>query len=67
MILRLVSIRQGNPFSIRDMVMGDTLAIRANSALLSKRASRYFFSAFFFKDTRIVLKINREKSGSKQD
>jgi len=54
MILRLVSIRQGNPFSILDMVMGDTLAIRANSALLSKRASRYFFSAFFFKDIRIV-------------
>jgi len=59
MILRLVSIRQDNPLSILDRVMGEILAILANSALLSKSDSRYFLSAFLFTLTLGVLRINK--------
>ena len=48
MIFRLVSMRHGNPFSIREMVIGDTLAARASSALLIKSASLALLKAFSF-------------------
>ena len=45
-ILRWVSIRHGRPFSIREMVSGDTFASRANSALLINSDSRICLSEF---------------------
>ena len=47
MILRLVSIRQSNPFSIREMVMGETFAFLESSALLIIKDSLIFFTEFF--------------------
>ena len=55
MIFRFVSIRHGNPFSIREMVMGDTLAARASSALLIKSASLALFKAFSFIGPNLLL------------
>ena len=48
MILRLVSMRHGKPFSIRVIVIGETSAARASSALLISRASLVFFNVFSF-------------------
>ena len=42
-ILRWVSIRHGMPFSMRAIVMGDTLAFRASSVLLISKDSLTFF------------------------
>ena len=48
MILRFVSMRHGNPFSIRVIVIGDIFAARASSDLLISRASLVFLNAFSF-------------------
>ena len=45
-IFRFVSILHGSPFSILDIVMGETFASLANSALLIRRDSRTSFSEF---------------------
>lgn len=50
MILRMVSIRQGIPLSIRAMVIGETFAALASSALLISKDSLVSFSAFCFID-----------------
>jgi hypothetical protein len=43
----LVSIRQGLPCSIREIVIGDTFASLASSDLLINRDSRIFFKELF--------------------
>lgn len=43
MILRMVSMRQDLPFSMRSIVRGDTPALRASSALLIKSCSLIIF------------------------
>ena len=48
MILRFVSMRHGNPFSIRVIVIGDICAARASSDLLINRASLVFLNVFSF-------------------
>ena len=48
MILRFVSMRHGNPFSIRVIVIGDIFAARASSDLLINRASLVFLNGFSF-------------------
>jgi hypothetical protein len=48
MILRFVSMRHGNPFSIRVIVIGEIFAARASSDLLISRASLVFLNAFSF-------------------
>jgi hypothetical protein len=40
-------MRHGNPFSMREIVMGETPAVRASSVLLINRASLTFFKVFF--------------------
>lgn len=50
MILRLVSILHGMPFSMREMVIGETFACLASSALLIKRDSLVFFNLFALMD-----------------
>jgi hypothetical protein len=47
MIFRWVAMRHGNPSSMREIVMGETPAVRASSVLLINRASLTFFKAFF--------------------
>jgi len=47
MIFRFVSIRQSNPFSIREIVMGETFAFLESSALLIIKDSLIFFTEFF--------------------
>ena len=46
MILRLVSMRHGIPFSIRPIVIGERLAFLASSDLLIRNDSRIFFKEF---------------------
>ena len=48
MILRFVSMRHGNPFSMRVIVIGDIFAARASSDLLINRASLVFLNVFCF-------------------
>lgn len=47
MIFRFVSMRHGKPLSILAIVIGETLASLASSALLIKRDSLVFFNRFF--------------------
>ena len=54
MIFRLVSIRQSNPFSMREIVMGETFAFLESSALLIIKDSLIFFTEFF-----VILKLIR--------
>ena len=50
-ILRLVSMRHGMPFSILVIVIGETFAILANSALLINIDSLVFFKLFVLIDS----------------
>jgi len=55
-ILRLVSIRQGMPFSILVMVIGETCAFLASSALLINIDSRVSFKLFALIDLAFRVK-----------
>ena len=55
MILRFVSMRQGMPFSMRVIVIGETSAARASSALLINLASLVSFKQFWFIDPHFPM------------
>ena len=59
MIFRFVSIRQSIPFSILEIVIGETLAFLESSALLIMRDSLIFFTKFWL----ICINLKKKNFG----
>jgi hypothetical protein len=55
-------MRHGIPFSIRDMVIGDTLALRANSALLTKSDSLISLNLLLLIEIILIWCLQGKKS-----